>query len=130
MRRTARPRGPRNPFVPKKQVEEPAPRNFNYERLLCTAINKHLRVVLKYELDLRDRLFEPNAVYFSTADQQRVLVTGTQVRNPDDPRGRSVPRNFEVGKISSVGLTEEEFQPDRRFNRFDEKFANGIICSI
>jgi hypothetical protein len=38
-------------------------------------------------------------------------------------------RNFEIGDIRSVLLTEQAFVVDPVIDRFDGRYANGIICS-
>jgi hypothetical protein len=38
-------------------------------------------------------------------------------------------RKFEIGEIRSVILTEQAFVVDLVIDRFDGKYANGIICS-
>lgn len=140
MRRPRKPRDPfgkasdpfgkrRDPFAKGyKQPDPPAPRNYEFERLLCSAIEQELLVLLRYDDDRDDRLFEPSAVYHSTQD--KVLVSGVQIDNPADPRDRHVPRNFEVGRLSRLTITDTHFKPDPRFDRFAEKFQNGIICCI
>ena len=89
--------------------------------------HEDVRVTLRYEDDSANRLFEPTAVYRSTKD--KVSVSGTQIRNPEKPQDGFEPRNFEVGKIRSLQLTDQQFTPDPRFDRSDEKYAHGIICS-
>ena len=123
----ARPFGMKPPKVPKLQ-EPAAPRNLIFETRLCDAIRARVIVKLKYEDDTAYRTFEPHAVYCSTKD--KYCVAGQQVDNPTDPIERDVPKNFEVGKISALQVTDDPFTPDPRFDRYDAKYANGIVCSI
>jgi hypothetical protein len=88
--------------------------------LLCKAIRGRVVVSVYYDDDLAPRLFEPSAVYYST--KNKVCVSGIQ---PNDG-----PKNLEVGRIRSATLTGNKFQPDPRFDRFDPKYRNGIICSV
>lgn len=113
-------RKPRNPFVQPKAEERPAPRQSQTENLLCRAIRERLVVSLYYDDDLAARRFEPTAVYHST--KGKVCVSGIQPN--------SGPKNLEVGKIRNASLTGDKFQPDPRFDRFDAKYRNGIICSV
>jgi len=108
--------------------EPPAPRRLDFEQRLCKAIRECVRVELRYDDDFATRLFEPTAVYWSSQD--KVCVAGTQVLHPDVPSSALEPRNFEVGNITSLTLTEVSFVPDRRFDRFDPKYERGIVCSV
>jgi hypothetical protein len=104
------------------------PRNFDFERKLCGAISKAFRVRLQYDDDHAFRLFEPYAVYESTAN--KVLVVGQQIENLEKPYDRFEPRNFEVAKIRSLSISETTFSPNRNFNPQDKRYANGFICRI
>jgi hypothetical protein len=95
----------RNPFAPPKQADEPAHRRYDLERTLCEAIGARKLVTLIYEDDFAERTFAPHAVYTSTKD--KVCVSGVQLGTPD---GHS-PKNFEVGKIRTVNITRQDFQP-------------------
>jgi len=133
-----RPRKPRDPFGKAfdpfakggKKANPPAPRRQDLEDQLCAAIADKRLVLMLYGDDRAERLYAPYAVYYSTADPDRVLVTGTQIDNPGDPLDKYVPRNFEVGRISGLTVTDTKFQRDARFDRHDSKFDNGIICCI
>lgn len=107
--------------------EAAARRRQDFEELLCQAIRDRVRVQLRYDDDFVTRLFEPTAVYWSS--QEQVCVTGIQIVHPTDPSGRQA-RDFEVGKITALTLTEDSFVPERRFDRFDPKYDRGIICSV
>lgn len=113
------PRRTRNPFAPKKVENPPAPRNRGLEDLLCEAIKKQLLVRLLYEDDLTHRLLGPSVVYKTT--KEKICVYGIQANDG--------PHNFEVGKIRSAQLTETHYNPEP-INRLDERYANGIICSV
>ncbi len=115
-----RARKPRDPFAQPRPDERPAPRQPHTEDLLCRAIRERSVVNLYYDDDLTPRRFEPTAVYHST--KGKVCLSGIQ---PGDG-----PKNLEVGKMRNVTLTGDKFQPDPRFDRFDSKYRNGIICSV
>jgi hypothetical protein len=114
--------------TPPKPKQPPASRNLNFENLLCAAIRDCVRVKLRYRDDMADRIFEPNAVYWTS--QRKICVSGKQITNPQKPMDNLEPHNFEVGKIRAIVLTNDRFAADPRFDRFDRKYANGLICSI
>ena len=118
----------KNPFAPPKQEDRPALRKLHFEQQLCEAIRARKLVEIRYEDDLTYRLFAPYAVYKSTKD--KVNVSGTQVSNPSQPLDRNEPRVFEVGKITDMRITDSVFTPDSRFDRFDPRYKDGIICSV
>ena len=122
-----RPRRHKNSFTVRDE-SHPAPRNIAFETTLCEAVGRRVLVEMQYKDDATFRLFAPYAVYSSTQD--KVNVTGTQIDNPSDPFDRYVPRNFEVGLIRGLRLTDKHFEIDSRFDRFDRKFQNGVICSV
>jgi hypothetical protein len=111
-----------------KQIEPAAPRRTDFETMLCQAISRRETVTLRYKNDVAERTFDPYAVYFSSTD--KVCVAGNQVLNPAKPLERNEPHNLEVGKITSLTLGGPHFTVDNRFNRHDEKYAKGIICSV
>jgi hypothetical protein len=97
------------------------------ESLLCIAIRKRVLVKLLFEVDAAERLFEPTVVYLSR--KRQLCVTGVQIPDPEKPSDNIEVQIHEVGKIKSVSLTEQAFVIDPGFDRFDGKYANGIICS-
>jgi len=106
----------------------PASRNPLFEGVLYEAIRKRVRVLLRYEGDRADRLFEPAAVYWS--GKRKVLVCGTQIVNPETAADRAMRHTFEVGKIRRLHLTAAHFVPDPGFDRSAPIFKAGIICSV
>ena len=106
----------------------PVPRNPFFEGVLYEAIRMRVRVLLRYADDTADRLFEPAVVYWS--GKRTVLVSGTQIVNPQAVAERSVPHSFEVGKITRLHLTGAHFVPAPGFDRSDPKYKAGIICSL
>ena len=105
-----------------------APRDFNLEQLICKAIRQRVILELKYEDDALFRSFEPTPVYRTSQD--KVCVSGVQMKNRNDLLDNSGPHNFEVGLIKDVRLTGISFSPGSRFNRLDPRYRNGVICSI
>lgn len=104
-------------------------RDFELEADLCTAIQKHRVVRLKYVDDTEWRTFRPQAVYWSTVDH--INVTGIQTANENDPQFTEPQvRNFDLSQITDHQVTYEEFEFDSSLDPTEERFANGIICII
>ena len=103
-------------------------RNAEFERIITEAIDKKVRILLRYEAAVNERTFEPAALYYSTKDRLQVNVSGVQVRDSAKPNAPVAPRVFEVAKISKITLTSKTFKPDPRFNRLDRMYANGILA--
>ena len=100
-----------------------------WQQTLCEAIANKRLVELRYQRDLLNRTFAPHAVYRTTKDN--LCVAGTQLVNANKPLdGRNEPRNFELDEIRDLRVTDDCFTPDSRFDRFDPKYKNGIICCI
>ena len=95
--------------------------------LLCIAIRKRVLVKLQFKDRVAERLFEPAVVYLSRKHQ--LCITGVEIGDPKKPLENLEVRNYEVGAIRGVFLTEQTFVVDLVFDRFDGKYANGIICS-
>jgi hypothetical protein len=111
---------PKNPFANPKAADTPAPRNAQFERLLCEAIKMKRIVSLRYSDDIAPRDFAPDVVYPSS--RKKINVTG---RLPQ-AIGEWEPHTFEVGKIKALSITERPFTPDQRFNLFDPKYRDRI----
>jgi hypothetical protein len=107
--------------------EPPARRSVLLESLLCIAIRRRVLVTLLYRGDFQERLFEPTVVYFSS--EHRLCVSGLEIADPKMPLNNLQMHSFEVGEINRVSLTEQTFVIDPVLDRFDDKYANGIICS-
>jgi hypothetical protein len=105
-----------------------APRNRQFEELLCRAVSARLLVELRYDNDAAPRLFAPHTVYRSTT--RRVNVGGTQVENPSRPLEGFEHRVFEVALIRTLRLTDTHFRPDAPFDPEDPRYVNGVICAV
>ncbi|WP_439618322.1 hypothetical protein [Shinella sp.] len=125
-----------NPFSPPKpkrltapKIEEPpAPRRYDFERLLCEAINQEKQVSLRYSGDFHAREFEPSVVFHSSKNPHQVNVGGCQIINPNNVGENMTPHNFEVGKIVSLALIDKPFIVRERVDVLRATYANGIIC--
>lgn len=119
----------RNPYGTPAKDKPTAPRRYDLEKLLCEAIKTRKLVDLVYDDAVR-RSYQPTVVYHSTRDMNKILVGGVQISNPAKPQENLQPHNFEVGSISSLVVTTQGFVVPSDLDRFDKKYANGIICSV
>lgn len=116
----------RSPFPSPRKTSEPAPRRLDFEGVFCRAIAAKVLVTLTYKNDGVARTFQPSAVYHTTTG--KVCVSGVQITNPVKPADNLEPHNFEVGLINHVAATERPWVIGDTFDRFDPKYAKGIIC--
>ena len=108
--------------------QEPLERRSLYlESVLCIAIRKRVLVTLQFKDYIVERLFEPTVVYLSR--KHLLCVTGIQITDPDKPLNNLEVRDFDIGGIRNVLLTEQTFIIDPVIERSDGKYSNGIICS-
>lgn len=124
------PRLPKSPFKasPSPTSTPAAPRRFDFERLIGEAIDARRLLSISYDDDFAPRTFQPSALYHSTSD--KVCVTGIQIRNPAMVAENGEPRVFEVGKMRNVAMTDHPFTQAATVDRFDKRYAKGIIKSV
>jgi hypothetical protein len=122
------PKAPRNQFAAKAAPAPPAPRRLDFERIVAEAIDARRLLSLHYDDDMMARTFQPAVLYHSSGD--KVCVSGLQIGNPVEPRENGEPRVFEVGKMRSVEVTDQPFGQLVTFDRFDKRYAGGIIKSV
>jgi hypothetical protein len=117
-----------NPFGSSRKAttEAPAQRRHDFETVLCKAIAAKVLVTLAYKNDGITRTFQPGAVYNTTTG--KVCVSGVQITNPVKPADNLKSHDFEVGLINYVSPTDRAWVIGDTFDRFDKKYANGIIC--
>jgi hypothetical protein len=106
----------------------PAPRRRDFEQLMCLAIARRVLVRLAYRGDSDERLFEPIAVYIS--GEERAYVSGVEITNPDKAPAKPEPRDFEVGLIRVLLLTNDAFVVNADLDIRSAKYTKGIICAI
>lgn len=119
---------PKSPFAVKSVPAAPAPRRFDFEKTVEEAIDTRRLLSLRYDDDIVVRTFQPAALYHSSSD--KVCVTGVLIGNPADPSENGAPRVFEVGKMRSVEVTETAFTRPASIDRYDKRYAKGIIKSV
>lgn len=122
------PKQPRNPFAAKAAPAPAAPRRFDFEQIVAEAIDARRLLSLRYDDDVVARTFQPAVLYHSSGD--KVCVGGLQIGNPAEPSENGEPRVFEVGKMRSVEVTDRPFGQPATFDRFDKRYAGGIIKSV
>lgn len=122
------PRKPHNPFAAPRAPKPPAPRRFDFERVIAEAIDARRLLMLRYDDDLLARTFQPSALYHSTGD--KVCVTGIQISNPAEPLANGEPRVFEVGRMRGVEATDQPFSQPATIDRSDSRYSGGIIRSV
>jgi hypothetical protein len=128
---TSRSLGAAKPRVAKapKPQEMPAMRRLDLEAVLCKAIAGQLAVRLRYKDDVQARDYNPYCVFISPKSR-KILVYGKQTRNSADPFEQPGPHYFEVGLATSIGLTDQRFEPDILLKPYAAKGKLGTICSL
>ncbi len=107
---------------------KPVDRDYHVEQEMSFAIRNKRIVRLRYDLDLRDRVFEPY-VLFKSRDG-RVMVGGRRVLDENDLFKPPAMRQFEVGLVNNLEVTEETFAIDDRFDSGNLSKSNEIIASV
>lgn len=115
-----------NPYAPVKANKPDipaAPRNYDFENLLCKAIHDGVMVELRYHKpdempDTHFRTFGPTSVYHT--ETHKICVAGEELGGG--------PHNFEVGRIVQLRATANPFQPSFSVDYTAAKYRNGVIC--
>jgi hypothetical protein len=116
-----------SPSVRSGEGGSPAPRNQQWERALARAIEARVLVELIYERETAARTFAPQAVFRSA--QGEVNVTGLQLIDPGSPTTAGEVRDFEVGRVRLVRLTERHHDLPS-IDREAAKYREGILCAL
>lgn len=116
-----------SPSIRGGKGDAPAPRNQQWERALARAIDARVLVELIYERETAARTFAPQAV-FQTAEGG-VHVTGLQMLDPGARPMAGEVRDFEIGRVRLVRLTERphDLPP---VDRNAPKYRNGILSAL
>ena len=102
-----------------------ADRDYHIEQEVSFAI-RHRRIVrLRYDLDLRDRVFEPYVLFKDK--QGRVMVGGRRVLDENDLFKPPAMRQFEVGLVNNLEVTEETFEVDPGFSSKGLSVSSEIL---
>lgn len=121
----SRAKNPANPFV--AQTDRPAQRKMHFEKLLAEAIANR-RLVKLHEAGAEDpaaHTYAPHAVYFSK--QRKLMVYCLPA---DDAAEGTEPRQFEIGRLDSLELTDRPFEPDAGFDKDHARFKNGFLSCV
>jgi len=103
-------------------------RDYEVEKELAYAIRNRRVVRLRYDLDLRDRVFEPYVLFREASG--RVMVGGRRVLDENDLFKPPAMRQFEVVLINNIEVTEEAFEVDKRFDSRNLALSNEIFESV
>lgn len=114
---------PATRFATVARRDGPAARNTRHERTLANAIGGLWVVELRADGLPAPRRFAPHAL-FRTANGG-VCVSGRWL-----DQGSDAPEVLVVGRITSLAITSESFEPDPGFRRADPRFEGGVICSV
>lgn len=112
------------PMVP---AEQPAPRNFEYERLICGAMRTKRSLQFRDEGDVYARTFNPHVIWPSP--KRKMLLSGVMVINPNDPTTNGGWRSFEVGKLRALVVTDNFFEPNRDFDSRAGDYPEAL-CAV
>jgi hypothetical protein len=116
-----------SPSVRGGEGDATAPRNQQWERALARAIEGRVLVELIYERETAARSFAPQAMFWSP--QGGVSVTGLQLFDAAAPAMAGEVRDFEVGRVRLVRLTERQHDLPS-IDREAAKYRNGIVCAL
>ena len=105
-----------------------AERDYHIEQEMSFAIRNRRIVRLRYDLDLRDRVFEPYVLFKDNSG--RVMVGGRRVLDENDLFKPPAMRQFEVGLVNNLEVTEETFEFDTRFDSANLSKSNEIFASV
>lgn len=116
-----------SPSVRGGEGDAPVPRNQQWERALARAIEARVLVELIYERETASRTFAPQAVFLSA--QGGVSVTGLQLLDGETAPTAGEVRDFEVGRVRLVRLTERhhELPP---VDKDATKYRSGILAAL
>ena len=84
-----------------------------------------VRRVFAFDLDLRDRVFEPYVLFKDK--QGRVMVGGRRVLDENDLFKPPAMRQFEVGLVNNLEVTEETFEVDPGFSSKGLSVSSEIL---
>jgi hypothetical protein len=98
------------------------------EEALCQAIGRRFVLLLRYEEDVRYRLFLPYAVFHGPGD--KVLLDGVQIIEMNQPQDEADMWTLEVSRIVDIRVMDRSFEPREGFQIADTRYAGGVICSV
>jgi hypothetical protein len=104
------------------------PRDYPMEAELCQAIGRRFVLLLRYEGDVRYRLFLPYAVFHGP--DERVLLDGVQIIEMNQPQDEADMWTLEVSRIVDIRVMDRAFTPREGFRITDTRYAGGVICSV
>jgi hypothetical protein len=96
--------------------------------MLCNAIGARLLVELRYDGEAAHRLFAPHALF--RTDRSGMQVSGTPHEPAEQASDGEALEILALGRIRSLRITGEAFDPDPRFDRSSRVFEAGVICAV
>lgn len=109
--------------------KKPAERKYEFEQQLTNAINNRRRLRFRYEYDVHYRVFDPYILFKD--EKGRYIIGGIRIKDESKPIKKPAACKYEVGLITDIQMSENNFVADPRFKSVDSKYARlDVICSI
>ena len=107
----------------------PTERKYDFEQLLSNAINQRRRIRFRYQYDVHYRIFDPYIMYRDEAG--RYIVGGVRIQDESKPDKKPSPCKYEIGLITDIQVSNNNFKVDPRFKSTRSKYANReVLCAI
>ena len=107
----------------------PKERNYEYEQQLTNAINHRHRIRFRYQYDVHYRVFDPYILFKD--EKGRYIIGGIRIKDESKPIKKPAACKYEVGLITDIQMSENNFVADPRFKSVHSKYAAlNVICSI
>ena len=106
---------------------KPAERKYEFEQTLTNAISQRRRVRFRYQYDVHYRVFDPY-IMFKDRDG-RYIVGGVRLKDESKPMKKPAPCKYEVGLITDIQVSDNNFAVDTRFNSVLSKYSNLDVLS-
>ena len=107
----------------------PKERNYEFEQQLTNAINHRRRVRFRYQYDVHYRVFDPYILFKD--EEGRYIVGGIRIKDEGKPNKKPAACKYEVGLITDIQISNNNFDVDPRFKSIRSKYANlEVLCAI
>ena len=108
---------------------KPAERNYEFEQTLTNAIAQRRRVRFRYQYDVHYRLFDPYILFKD--NEGRHIIGGVRVKDESKPIKKPAPCKYEIGLITDIQVSDNNFAIDSRFNTVLSKYTKlDVLSSI
>jgi hypothetical protein len=105
----------------------PAERNYAFEQQLTNAIAQRRRIRFRYQYDVHYRVFDPYILFKD--NEGRHIIGGVRLKDESKPMKKPAPCKYEVGLITAIEVSDNNFNVDTRFNNVLSKYANLDVLS-